>query len=189
MQLIAYPATMLVGLVVAVVLDIPVAALLRVVAVAGVVVASLWALSAWDNSGAVTGSRSLWWSSATSASAEALEDAAARTFPPPVDVSYARLGRDDDDAHGLFLDHRFDLVCPLFQQHLHTEDLDAVVECIDRQRPTFVLAGAGFAHDATVHPRWNAFVQRGEALLERDYAVVLRRGTPRGPVTVWKRRS
>lgn len=189
MQLIAYPATLLLAVVVAFLMDIPGRALLRAAAAASVVVASLWALSTWDDSGAVTGPRSLWWSAGSSASADVLEDAAARRHPPPGAVTYARLGRDDDDAHGLFLDHRFNLTCPRFHQHLHTEDLEAVVDCLERRRPQLVLTGSGFAFDGTAPDRWNAFVQQGEALLEREYAVVLRRNTPRGRVTIWERTS
>ena len=69
------------------------------------------------------------------------------------------------------------------------DDLDAVLACIDRRRPEVILAGSGFAYDAAAPARWNTFARQGEALLKRDYAPVLRRATPRGPVTIWERRS
>lgn len=149
---------------------------------------ALWGLGAFDASVAPSSPRSLWWSGITHPSAEALEAAADRRFSGARTITYARFGRDDEDGHALFLDSRFDLVCPRFHQHLHTEDLDAVVRCVEQQRPQLVLVGSGFGYDPTATPRWNAFAEKSEVLLARDYEQTFRQPLAEGVIEVWARR-
>jgi hypothetical protein len=106
-------------------------------------------------------------------------------------VTYARLGSNDDDAHGVFIDGDLHLACPVFDQYPFSANLNQTLHCLMTTRPDLVVVGAGFAPLSRRTPQpnydanWNAFVDQSLAVLHENYVVVSTAPDVGGDVVLW----
>jgi hypothetical protein len=116
----------------------------------------------------------------------ALEQAADRNLRGATEISYARIGANDD-GHAAFLDDRFDLACPRFHQYpfTRTRDLDSVLRCIEEKKPRLIVTTPFFGGARS--RRIIAFMDQARRLLRRDYRRVEHRTTSFGTGDVWLR--
>jgi hypothetical protein len=109
-------------------------------------------------------------------------------------LTYARLGTNNDDAHGAFDAGDIRLACPVFAQYPFSVNLDQTLTCLVRTHPDLVVEGPGFAPSTPQRTGstgsgyaadWTAFVDQSLAVLRKNY---VRLGTAQdvgGVVSVW----
>lgn len=122
-----------------------------------------------------------------SVSALVLDAAAAKVPHQDSPISYARLGINDDDGHGAFIDGNLKLACPRFHQYPFSARLGQVVTCLRRRKPDLILVGAFFIARGWLP--WNEFVSESRGLLRARYREVVNAPDDGGRVTVWERRA
>lgn len=135
---------------------------------------------------AAGGPLSAWWQAPVSATALALDEAASTGRAG--ELTYARLGLNDDDGHAAFVDSDLALVCPIFHQYGFSTNLDEALACIGEESPDLVVVGSGFAPEGrSVSRQWDAFVADSRRLLRSRYGLAVLRRDRRGPIEVWSR--
>ena len=94
-----------------------------------------------------------------SASSDALERARIRFYPHSSTVSYMVFGSNNENAHAVFISHRFDLACRWFHLYPYSPDdqLDETTACSRRERPMLILVTLGF-WDSREGGSWRRFV-------------------------------
>jgi hypothetical protein len=114
-----------------------------------------------------------WTARGGSASSEALEQARTRFYPLSTTVSYMVFGSNNENAHAVFISHRFDLVCRWFHLYPYSPDdqLDETTGCSRRERPMLILVTLGF-WDSREGASWRQFVSNARHLLESRYKLV-----------------
>lgn len=182
-QVLAYPAALIAATLVSAV-AIRLGARAGAIAAAVCVLFALWSsLRSDDRLGMSTG----WTSSGGSASSDALEEARKRFFGDAERVSYMAFGGNSENAHAVFISHRFDLVCRWFHLYPHSTDdqLHETTACSERERPMLILVTLGF-FDSRAGASWRSFVSHARQLLNSNYELAVTR--PPG-FEVWKRKD
>jgi hypothetical protein len=157
-------------------------------AVAAVVsLAGLWVVGGFEPPGIATPAHERWTTAPPTITATALEQAATRYLPGQREVTYARLG-SNDDGHAEFLDDRFSLACARFHQYRFTRNLDAVLRCVATKLPDEVVTAPPFGEPGPRRDAWRAFVLEGRGFLSEQYRRVSHQLTPYGALDVWVRR-
>lgn len=188
---LALPATLLVLLV------LTQLGLIRWLIAKAVAMAAFLALSMVLLGGTIGGTRvltraqglsiSAWFRSPLDNTAVALNQVRREQLPGLAQVTYAHLGKNDEEAHAVFLDSEFKLACPVFHQYPFTENLQSVLRCVEQKRPRLILVTTSFAIGGGPE-QWNTFVEDGQRLLKQRYVLALTRPDPNGAVQVWKLR-
>lgn len=118
---------------------------------------------------------------------EELERARLRFFPREVSLTYVVFGGNSENAHAVFIDDAFDLSCRWF--HLYAfnrpELFDETLDCAREEEPMLVLVTLGF-ESASDGSAWASFVRSARGFLEMDYELV---GEAFPGFEVWKRRE
>jgi hypothetical protein len=131
---------------------------------------------------------SRWHSPPLNNTAAALNRVRREQMPGLSQVTYAHLGRNDEEAHAVFLDDEFKLACPVFHQYPFSADLDGVLRCIRQKRPRLVFVTGSFVTLWGAAERWNIFIGQGKRLLRNRYELTLARPDPYGEIQVWRLR-
>jgi hypothetical protein len=128
-----------------------------------------------------------WTARGGSESSAALEEARKRFFPDADTVTYMAFGGNSENAHAVFISHRFDLACRWFHLYPHSTDdqLEETTECSRRERPMLILVTLGF-FDSREGASWSVFRSNARHLLDSRYELVVTK--PPG-FEVWKRRD
>jgi hypothetical protein len=118
-----------------------------------------------------------------------LDEAAASGYGAAAEVTYARLGENNDDGHAAFIRPAFELACPVFHQYAFSANLDDTLACLRDRLPDLVLVGPFFtAANSSTSQNWDAFVSAARRLLEDRYVESLTMPDRGGTVEVWRRR-
>jgi hypothetical protein len=188
MQMVAYFETLLL-----VYLATAISALVRaragglaICAAAVVCLAGLWLLGGTEHPALTPSPATRWSAPPLTLTANALEQAAA-AFPMSSTISYARIGWNDD-GHAAFLDDRFDLACPRFQQLRYIRPFGSVLTCLEEKKPELIVTAPPFSERDPRNDRWTVFVRRSRILLARSYLKVEHMDTRFGSLDVWRRR-
>jgi hypothetical protein len=131
---------------------------------------------------------SSWSAPPLNSTAQALNSIRRSQMPGLAQVTYAHLGGNDEQAHAVFTDDEFKLVCPVFHQYAFTADLDGVLSCIRQQRPMLVFVTPRFSPLGGAPARWSNFIGQGRRLLRNRYQLVLVQPTSGGNIQIWKLR-
>jgi hypothetical protein len=184
LQMLAYPAALIAATLISVV-AIMLGQRAGAVAAAACVVFALWSSAKNEDRLAIS---SGWTSDEVSATAGALEEARARLPDPTERVRYMVFGGNSENAHAVFLEDGFDLVCRWFFLFPHSLDaqLEETTECSRRERPELILVTLGFYDRVPQAPEWEAFVASARQLLEDRYELVV---TAHPGFEVWKRKT
>ena len=144
---------------------------------------ALWAALKSDDR---VGQSTPWTASGGSAASDALEQARIRYYPRAKRVTYMVFGGNSENAHAVFISHRFDLACRWFHLYPYSTDdqLDETTDCSRREKPMLILVTLGFYDDRT-GASWRRFVANAEHLLHSRYELVVT--APPG-FQAWKRR-
>jgi hypothetical protein len=171
LQVLAYPAALIAATLIS-------AVALSVGQRAGAVTAvACVAFALWSCLGSENPQRQLttsWTAHGGSASSEALEQARARFYPRSAAVTYMVFGSNNENAHAVFISHRFDLACRWFHLYPYSPDdqLEETTACSRRERPMLILVTLGF-WDSREGASWRAFVSNARHLLESRYKLVV----------------
>jgi hypothetical protein len=147
--------------------------------------AGLWLLGGTARPALWSSTAARWRDPPLELTANALERAAPAAPRSPT-ISYARIGWNDD-GHAAFLDDRFDLACPRFQQYRWIRAFDAVRACLEEKKPELIATAPPFSEPDSRNDRWTAFVRQTRFLLARRYHKVEHVDTPWGSLDVWLR--
>lgn len=134
------------------------------------------------------GSLSPWETPTVSATAVALDEAAALSSPAGRSVTYARVGGRSDDGSAAFFTRPLTLACPQFTQYYFSSDLDALVRCLAAKRPELIAVAPRFEvfGNREYLPYWDPFVKRVRSLLDREYVPLTSALGHAGVVQVWR---
>jgi hypothetical protein len=184
LQMLAYPA----GLIAATLISAVAARFgerAGVVAAVACVLFAFWSMAKNENGLAISPG---WTAEADSATSTALEQARARYLDPSKRVTYMVFGGNSENAHAVFLEDGFDLVCRWFFLFPHSleSQMEETSECSERERPELILVTLGFDDPRLPGAAWKAFVARAKRLLEREYDLVV---TIHPGYQVWKRKD
>jgi hypothetical protein len=173
--------------------------LIRPLAIRGAAMVSVLALGVVPLGGTISGTRALtkaqgvsissWFSSQSSSAATALNQVRRDQVPELHRVTYAHLGRNDEQAHAVFLDNAFDLACPIFHQYPSSSKLGDVLRCVEQKRPQLLLLTHSFAPEAGAPERWNDFVEQSMRLIKSRYVLAYGEANPSGSLQVWMLRQ
>ena len=169
LQMLAYPAALIAATLIYVV-AISFGQRAGAAAAAACVLFALW--SSMKNEDRVRVSPA-WTSAPISASAEALEKARVRFYKRFDRVTYMAFGGNSENAHAVFISHKFDLVCRWFHLYPYSTDdqLDETTDCSRREHPMLILVTLGF-FDSREGGSWQAFVSNARRLLDSRYELV-----------------
>lgn len=186
LQLLAYPATLVVGTLIWRV-DAAFGRRAGAIAATAFVLFALWSsLKAPGGTGISRG-----WTTDVrpiTGAAFALERARERFRPDSRPVTYMVFGSNSENGHASFLADQFHLTCRYF--HLYhfsrREQFDETLDCARRARPEFILVTLGFNDPPVAFPEWNAFVSSAKQILHKRYELV---ETENPGFEVWRRQS
>jgi hypothetical protein len=181
-QALAYPVFLFASFVAAVITEES-AAMPRAVAVCAGIVMAAALYGAATSRPAASESISSWFEGAPNDTAGVLERAADDRLPGSHRVTFAHLGKNDEQGVAAFLDQRFTLACPELIQFEFTTDLAAMLRCIRDETPALVLVTPSFEPSSSSPESWNRFVMSGESLLGHKYELSLQ--TEDGSAQVW----
>jgi hypothetical protein len=184
LQMLSYPAALMAATLISVV-AVRFGQRAGVVAAAACVLFAFWSMAKNEDRLAIS---PLWTAPAVSATTVALEKARAEYLDPSERVSYMVFGGNSENAHAVFLDDGFDLVCRWFFLFPHSleSQMEETTECSEREKPELILVTLGFDDPNLTGAAWEAFVAHAKQLLRRDYELVV---TEHPGYQVWKRRD
>lgn len=157
---------------------------------AGACALCLFAAAGIVNNGRLPFSTSLtaWERHPKSATAVALDRAAASAFPSATEVTYARVGGRGDDGSAAFIEDRLVLVCPVYIQFYFSSNLTQAARCLESRRPDLIAVAPKFRkyRNREYVQLWDPFVARVLAFLHRDYSPAAADHGLIGVVHVWR---
>lgn len=168
LQMLAYPAALIVATIVSVV-ALRLGRRAGAIVAAACVVFALW--SSVKNETRIDVADAWTTSTPISAGAVALERARMRFHADDERVSYVAFGGNSENAHAVFIADELELVCRWF--HLYPESLEShfeeTLDCVNREDPALILVTLGFFDSRRDVPAWGEFVGSVRRLLESRY--------------------
>jgi hypothetical protein len=186
-QMLAYPAALLVGMAAAALEAAMRSAAGRIGAVAGL--AGLVAVLGGVNPARASAPIWTWYRGVHSRTAAALELVRTERLASATDVSYAHLGQNDEEAHAAFIGGGWTLSCSRFHQYPWTPApaLRSLLACVDKHRPQLLLVTSSLSDRAGAPSAWHTFVVEAQQLASTYYRLVYHLRHAGGTVAVWKR--